>query len=333
MRVRSTLAALAALALLAGCGSSSDDGDSAAASGSDGAFPVTVDHAFGSTTIEERPERIVVLGWSAQDVVYALGETPVGMPAYAYGGDDEGVLPWNEDLYDPRRTTLIDTTDGYPLEQIASLRPDVILAPYDGFEESVYDGLSGIAATVAYPDEAWSTPWEDQTRIIGEALGRTDAAEQLIEDTEQQIAGAAAAHPEFDGVTFSYANLAADSLYVYLADDPRVQLVEGLGLTLDPAVQDLAEAGEQTTFYSTVSLERAPEITSEVLVAWTAGPADEVTSLPIYTQVPALQRGSAVVVDDAALVFGASAVSVLSVPWVLDRLVDQLSTAVGKAQA
>ena len=110
-----------------------------------------------------------------------------------------------------------------------------------------------------------------------------------------------------------------------------MQLVEGLGLTLDPAVQDLAKAGEQTTFYSTVSLERAPEITSDVLVAWTAGPADEVTSLPIYTQVPALQRGSAVVVDDAAFVFGASAVSVLSVPWVLDQLVDQLSAAVEKA--
>ncbi|MGY1619408.1 iron-siderophore ABC transporter substrate-binding protein [Geodermatophilus sp. SYSU D00691] len=337
MRIRATLSALAALTLLVSCGSSEEPAEEASGSGasdggSDGAFPVTIDHVFGETTIEEEPERVVVLGWSAQDVVYALGVTPVGMPAYAYGGDDEGVLPWNADLYDPEQTTLIDTTDGYPLEEIASLAPDVILAPYDGFEESVYDSLTGIAPTVAYPDEAWATPWEDQTRIIGEALGRSDEAQQLIDETNQQIADVAAEHPEFEGVTFSYANLGADSMFVYLASDPRVQLVEGLGLTLDPAVQTLAGTGEQTSFYSTLSLEQAPQITSDVLVAWTAGPADEVTSQPIYAQVPAIARGSAVVVDDPGFVFGASAVSVLSIPWVLDQFVGELSTAVAAAQ-
>ncbi|MGY1602506.1 iron-siderophore ABC transporter substrate-binding protein [Geodermatophilus sp. SYSU D00815] len=333
MRIRATLSALAALTLLVGCGSSEEPAEEATGSGAaDGAFPVTIDHVFGDTTIEEEPERVVVLGWSAQDVVYALGVTPVGMPAYSYGGDDEGVLPWNAEHYDPERTTLIDTTDGYPLEQIASLAPDVILAPYDGFDESVYDGLSGIAPTVAYPDEAWSTPWQEQTRIIGEALGRSDEAEQLIADTDQRIADVAAEHPEFEGVTFSYANLGAESVFVYLPNDPRVQLVEGLGLTLDPAVQTLAGTGEQTSFYSTLSLEQAPQLTSQVLIAWTAGAAEEVTSLPIYAQVPAIQRGSAVVVDDASFVFGTSAVSVLSIPWVLDRFVGELSTAVANAQ-
>ena len=89
MRVRAPLSVLAtvplALAALAGCGSAADEDDAGAASGAGagGAFPVSIEHAFGETTIEEEPERVVVLGWGAQDTVYALGLEPVGMPTYA----------------------------------------------------------------------------------------------------------------------------------------------------------------------------------------------------------------------------------------------------------
>lgn len=33
---------------------------------------MTIEHPFGETTIEQEPERIVTLGWNAQDIVYAL---------------------------------------------------------------------------------------------------------------------------------------------------------------------------------------------------------------------------------------------------------------------
>ncbi len=59
-------------ALLPPCSSASDDGATTAPV-SDGAFPVTIVNMFGDTTIESRPERLVTLGWNAQDVVYALG--------------------------------------------------------------------------------------------------------------------------------------------------------------------------------------------------------------------------------------------------------------------
>lgn len=188
MQVRATLAALAALTVLAGCGSTAENGgDDAGAGGSGGAFPVSIEHTFGTTTIEERPERVVVLGWSAQDVVYALGVTPVGMPSYPYGGGDDGVLPWDDEHYDAGKTTLLDTTDGPPLEKIAALRPDVILAPYEGFDEAAYANLGKIAPTVAYPGEAWTTPWPEQTRMIGQALGKGDEAEQLFDDTNAAV--------------------------------------------------------------------------------------------------------------------------------------------------
>src|SRR3954447_14446198 len=159
MRVRGTLAALAALTVLVGCGSTdAGEGDGGAAASGDGAFPVSIEHTFGTTTVEQQPERVVVLGWSAQDVVYALGVTPVGMPSYTYGGGDDGALPGDDEYYDAAKTPPLDPAEGPPLEDIAALRPDVILATYEGFDEATYDDLSRIAPTVAYPGEAWTTP-------------------------------------------------------------------------------------------------------------------------------------------------------------------------------
>jgi iron complex transport system substrate-binding protein len=331
MRARAPWSLLAAVPLavagLTGCGSATDESGTKTGATAGEAFPVTIEHTFGATTIEEEPERVVVLGWSAQDTVYALGLQPVGMPSYPYGGGDDGVLPWDDEFYDPEGTTLLDTADGPPLEQIAALRPDVILAPYDGFEKSVYDSLSGIAPTVAYPDEPWTTPWREQTTIIGEALGRSDEAAQLIAETEETVAGIAADHPEFEDLTFAYTSMGAESLYLYLPTDPRVQLIEDLGLTVAPSVQELG-AGSDGSFYSQLSLEKAPEIDSDVIVGFADGlSADEVAALPVYRRVPAIQRDAAVLIDDEAFGAAVSSVSVLSIPFALDRLVDRLAVA------
>jgi len=335
MRVRAPLTVLAAMPLamaaLSGCGSAAGEEQTSGSSANDGAFPVTIEHTFGGTTIEEQPERVVVLGWSAQDTVYALGLEPVGMPEYPFGGGDDGVLPWNDEYFDPDVTTLLDTADGPPLEAIAALQPDVILAPYEGFDEAVYDSLTGIAPTVAYPGEAWTTPWREQTRMIGTALGLADEAEQLIDESDDRVAEIASEHPEFEGLTFAYTSMSAEALYLYLPTDPRVQLIEDLGFTVAPSVGELS-AGSEESFYAELSLERAPEIESDVLVGFTDGlSAVEVAALPIYGQVPAIQDDAAVLIDDESFAAAVSSVSVLSTPFVLDRLVDQLAAAASKA--
>lgn len=338
MSVRAAVAAALSLAVLTGCGGSGDEGAEAASvtgpSGTAAAFPVTIEHTFGSTTIEEQPERVVTLGWSAQDIVYALDVTPVGMPAATYGADEDGVLPWLQDHYDPTETELLDMADGPPLEAIAALRPDVILAPYAGFEASVYEQLSGIAPTVAYPGQPWATPWREQTRIVGKALGVSEEAEQLVEDVDQLLAANAAEHPEFEGLTFAYTSMGSALMYVYLPNDPRVQLVESLGMEVAPSVAELAAGTGDDQFYAEVSLERAPEIASDVLVGFADDlSVPEITASPIYSRLPALQDDAAVLIDDESFGAAVSSVSVLSIPWVLDRLVGRLATAAENAAA
>ncbi|MGE2767372.1 hypothetical protein ACQGAO_01395 [Rhodococcus sp. 1.20] len=104
------VAALAAIALLAGCQSSTE---STASEGTTqlaeaGALPVTVDHAYGSTTIETEPQRIVTIGWNSQDSVLALGKTPVAMESFSGAGLENGILPWDENCWamsNPRCST------------------------------------------------------------------------------------------------------------------------------------------------------------------------------------------------------------------------------------
>ena len=79
---RSVLAPMAGLALgasvLAGCSTGSTEATDAPDPETESqvdadAFPVTIEHAFGETTIEEEPTRVATLGWTDQDIALSLG--------------------------------------------------------------------------------------------------------------------------------------------------------------------------------------------------------------------------------------------------------------------
>ncbi|MFF0813999.1 iron-siderophore ABC transporter substrate-binding protein [Rhodococcus sp. NPDC003318] len=327
---------IAALALstLVGCSSNSDDSgtDSVA---DDGGFPVTIDNTFGATTIESRPERLVTMGWNAQDVLYALDLKPVGQPKYVYGADPNGVMPWAQPYFDAATTTLYeDPATGNPsVETIAALAPDVILAPYEGFDEAYYEQLSEVAPTVAYPGDAWQTTWQDQTTIIGRAVGMPDEAQALIDGLGKTLSDTAAAHPEFAGTTLTVVNLdtATGQANVYLPTDPRVQVLTELGFVNAPGVEALAADNTAGTFYKSISLENLRDIDADVVVAFGVAGADDLASNPALAQLSAVGRGSAVVMTDQQVIGALSNVNVLSIPWVLPTIVPQLSEAATKA--
>ena len=131
------------------------DNDSAAGSEGTTGFPVTIEHAYGETTITEKPERIATVAWANHEVPLALGVVPVGMSKATWGDDDnDGVLPWVEDKLEElgaETPVLFDETDGIDFEAVADTAPDVILAAYSGLTQEEYDTLSKIAPS-------WPTP-------------------------------------------------------------------------------------------------------------------------------------------------------------------------------
>lgn len=216
-------AVAAVLALTAACnGSATEADDPAQSPGSGGgAFPVTIEHQFGATEIESEPQSVVAVGFNEQDFVLALGVEPVGVREFL--GYDAPNRPWAPESVRGKEMTTVGAQD-IDFEKIASLQPDLIMAVNGFIEQADYDKLTGIAPTVAQSDEyaLGATPWQEQTTITGRALGKEDAAEQLVADVEQQFATAVEENPDFAGKEARFALGASESgTYSLGADDYR----------------------------------------------------------------------------------------------------------------
>ncbi|RKS07819.1 iron complex transport system substrate-binding protein [Nocardiopsis sp. Huas11] len=318
---------------LAACGADgAEDTGSEGGGTADGSFPVSIDSALGTAEIPEQPERVVTLGQGSTETSIALGVVPVGIESYEWGSDDTGYLPWiHEAVTDAGEElpTQFAGADDIDFEAIIELEPDVILAPWSGVTQEQYDVLTDIAPTVAYPDLPWSTDWDQQIEIIGQALGKPEEAAGLVEGIEDQFAEAAEANPEFADLTFSYVYTdGPGTLGVFLPDEQRVAMVRGLGLTVDPVVEDLPET--EGTDSAVIGLENADTIADSDLVFTFYSDPDtraEIESQDLYGAIPAIERGSVVASDDPSFVTASSIINPLTVPWVVERYVPLIEEA------
>jgi iron complex transport system substrate-binding protein len=324
-----------ALALtLSGCASSAPEEDTDTAAS--GAYPVTIEHAFGETIIESEPERVVTLGWGSTDAALALDVVPVAIPFDGYAGDEEGVLPWVAEALDEMgedTPVVLPAGDEPAYEDIAAAAPDLILATYSGITEEQYELLAEIAPVVAYPDEPWATPWRELIETTGTALGKTDEATAVLDDIDASIEEAAAAHPEFEGKTIALTSDSAGVFYVYKPADPRVAFTLDLGFESAPAVDELANG--DSSFYYMLSYEELDKLSSDVLVNFGATEEESNTFLTSsYSQsMTQIQNGSVASPVGAAFVASVSPPTALSLPWGLDDYVTMLSEAALAADA
>ncbi|MGA7148695.1 MAG: ABC transporter substrate-binding protein [Microbacterium sp.] len=339
----SRLSALAALTVagglvLSGCAGTaasdaSGDGDTAAATG---AFPVTFEHMYGETTIEQAPERIATWGWGATDAVLALGIVPVAIASSEYGGGDNRITPWVEeaiaDLGDEEPVLLDNAAFELSVEELLAVDPDVLIAPYSGLTQEEYDAVTAAGIPVLAPEQAvWSTPWRDVIADTGKALGLSDEAETLLAGLDAQVSEAAAAHPEFEGTTIAYAADDVDTFYLYLPADPRVEILEDLGFVTSESVTAL-DTGE-STFYTTVSSENLDQIDAEVIFTQ----SDSEDALNTFLTSPRTSLIPAVAAGAVGGIVGEENVAALSptaltLPWILQDMVDQLAAATATAQ-
>ena len=90
----------------------------------------------------------MIVGLTEQDAVLALGYTPIATTEW-YGDQPHAVWPWAQDELGDARPTVLDASDGFQFERIASLRPDLILGVNPGMKRADYEKLSQLAPTVA----------------------------------------------------------------------------------------------------------------------------------------------------------------------------------------
>lgn len=329
MRKKLSIAAAVAVATLAlaGCSADTDSDDAAGgASGGSGAFPVSIDTKFGEVTIDQKPTRVVALGWGDAETALALGVQPVGASDWlAFGDEADGVGPWAQGLYDQAPEIIGTLEPSY--EAIAALEPDVILDTKSSGDQERYDRLSSIAPTVGVPEggDSYLTDFEDQMELVSKALGEEAKGEQLVDENEKAVEAVADAHPEWKGKTITAATKTSEGWGAYVEDSERVEQLEELGFEQNPAISALSpNAGG---FSVSISSEQLDQIDADVIVAFPIYiDTTEITDDPQWKALSAVQDGHAVVIDgDVAAAYSLG--SALSRQYALDQLVPLLEGA------
>lgn len=339
-RLMSVAAAAALLVGLAGCsrtGGSSQEG-AASSSAAGGTFPVTIEHAYGKTTIESKPTRVATVAWANHEVPLALGIVPVGMAKADYGDEDgDGLLPWVEDRLDElgaKTPVLFDETDSIDFEAVADTKPDVILAAYSGLSKSDYETLSKIAPTVAFPGAAWGTTLDQMIRMDSEAIGMEQEGDALITKLHADIADAAKQHPDLAGKTVAFTSFDPSdlsSITYYTTHDPRAALFDELGMSSPAVVKDAS--AKTDAFFTTVSAESADSFDDvDVLVGYgDAATTKAVQADQLLGRIPAVQRGSVATLENDTSLAAAANPTPLSIDWGIDEYLDLLDAAAAKA--
>ncbi len=329
-------AAALGVGLLAGCGSDSDGsadkaGESTPAAAA-GAFPVTVEHAFGTTEVEKAPERVVTVGYTDDQTVLAFGIKPVGMvdqypnPA-GQSPDINTQWPWVKDKWgDTRPEVIMNNGDSGPnLEKIAALRPDLIIAVYSEIDQAAYDKLSQIAPTVGRTKaekEPFSAPWQDNALHIAKALGKAEEGEKMVADIQTQLDTARKAHPEFADQTAVVLSWYKDSVAPFTSTDVRGRLVTGIGFTYQTEIDEVA-GGD---FYTTLSPERVDLVdVDRVFVINDKADTDALKKFELFTNLDAVKNNKvSYLLDSEGPAVGAaiSQGTLLSMPYAVDELVE-----------
>lgn len=337
-----TLAMISMLLLaLVGCSSnqSSNEDSKAKKTDSENAksdYPIAIKHAFGETVIEEKPERVVTISWANHDVVLALGVVPAGFSAANYGvQDDSGMLPWTakklKELGE-EKPTIFQDTDGLDFEAISDANPDVILAAYSGITQEEYDTLSEIAPVVAYQKSPWVASWREQVTFNSMGMGMEEEGKKLIADTEKLIEDKASEHPELKGKKAAFVSLNAADLskfYIYSPADPRGAFLTELGMEYP---ESITSQFTDDSFFKEVSAENADMLNdADIFVSY--GNDQTLKALqadPILGKIPAVERGSVVIIGDNTPLAAAGNPNPLAIEYSIDEYLTLLSEAVNK---
>lgn len=324
---RGFLAAIVALPLALPACSAKKGTETVAVSAS--AFPVSLSHSYGTTTVAAPPMRVVALSSADADACAALGLAPVGISGSASS-------PWftaaMRDI-DGAPPFLLSDKIALPLDDIRNLDPEVILAVGAGISRADYDKLSQIAPVVL-PMESGSGPaWRQASALLGKALGRSDAAAELQAKTEGAIRDSVRDYAGLKGTTVLFVTVSsADGADIQVSSEDSVAMgmLKDFGLVPAPSLaavkqEGRAPGGQKSPASYVWPHERADELAADILVASVS--QDDMATLRVGGKIPALSKARqpslfyAAGVEDQALRSG----SALGAAWASRNIVPELA--------
>ncbi len=298
------------LMVLGACSSRTSPSGSTGPNGS-----VTISHSFGETTIPAPPKRVVSAGFTGQDDLLALGVVPVAVTNW-FGDEPFGVWPWAAAKLGNAKPVVLNLDNGIQVQQIAGLKPDLIVATDAGLDQDTYQKLTAIAPTLPQTDgDAFFEPWKDQATAIGRAVFKSDQMKSLISGVDKGFAAVADKYPQFKNKRvlllqgkFHDGNAVATTGW-------RTEFLTQMGLAVPESITAMA-VDQQRAFIPHDKIK--PVLDSADVLVWTTETDQDEAALMANPDVAAARSRSVFTTKDQA---GAIAyASPLSYPLVTDQL-------------
>src|SRR5271163_1323804 len=285
-----------------------------------GGGPLTITHAFGETTIPEPPKRVVSAGLTGQDDLLALGIVPIAVTNW-FGDQPFGVWPWAQPKLGNAKPVVLNLDNGIQVQQIAGLKPDLIVATDAGLDEDTYQKLTAIAPTLPQSDGyAFFEPWKDQATAIGQAVFRPDQIKSLINAVDKSFAGVADKYPQFKNKRVLLLEGKFHQDNVVATTGWRTEFLTQMGLAIVDSVTPFA-VDQQRAFIPRDKIKSA--LGAADLLMCTTEHDDDQAALVANPDVAALRAPSVFTTKDQA---GAIAfASPLSYPLVADQLPSRIA--------
>lgn len=333
---RRFLAGLAILPLsLAGCQFAKSE-PTPATKAQAGAFPVTVQHAFGETIIRSEPLRIATLGLASNDVCLALGVVPLAMPLS--DAQPNGSTPWFDSTWKKfgvELPLLLDETKGLPVDDLRGMGPDLILAVNSQLTRAEYDELSKIAPVVAYPEESAVSDWRSSLTLVGQALGRSAEADKVRAKTEESITSGLQNYPDLAGTSFLVVKVRSAvgaDLEIMGTESNPVRILEEWGLTPSPSLALVSEEGrplrsapDAPESYSWPQ-SRASELSGEIAVfSVLQREIAQIETGGVLGSVPAYKLGNFLRADSTDGALAMDTGSCLAIQWLSRTMLPQVA--------
>jgi len=305
-------------------------------------YPLELSSPWGSTTLEERPERIAAITPSQDDVeaLVAIGVTPILV------SEDQTDVWVQRELDDVIEGRFSVTDGGFNVEQIAAADPDLIVVL--GADVSAdYDKLAAIApvlstATSSEGESSVANDWATSLTAVGEALDLSAAAEQALADEEDFFAAFREEHPEFEGKTASYVVYygAESGLQFHSTEDSPA------GLTLSRMGFGISDNATDLDYRATISNEMLSAIDADVIIFSdnSDGAHADLTESALFQNLSAVQNDALVIVEnhsvdgyftidgtqyDGNLSWGLARSGPLSSTWAAEQMAPALADVLG----
>lgn len=259
------------------------------------AWPRTINHAAGDTTIDAQPQTVVSTSVSLTGILLAL-DAPVTATAAAVPGpltDDKGFFTQWASVADERGLTVLYPNLTLDLEAVDAAAPDLIVGSTIGQDNvsDAYGQLSDIAPTVLL--DYGSQDWTALATQLGAALGLEDNAQQIIADYDAHLAELAGTMTAPTGTTLVISYTGADGANIFNPNSAQAHVLTSLGFDYQGVDESLV--AQKRSDISTVTLENLPAALADVDTIFVlkvgASSVDAVKADPLLANVKAVADG------------------------------------------